>query len=132
MYFINFKPNLNVLRIKRSSKLLKGNNGVIVKLSTPFLLYKEHSHLGVAIHVRVLCRVHVVSSHEYWTIWVNPNLTCLLNVLRFFNSNTTHLLNGLVVSTRLSDFICMAPRSQAHTGPEPSLMPSLGTGPYRP
>ena len=31
--------------------------------------------------------------------------TCLLNGSKFFNPNTTHLLNGLVVSTCLLDFI---------------------------
>ena len=52
-----------------------------------------------------VCRVHVVSTNEYLTIWVNFNLTCLLNRSKFLNSNTTHLLNGLVMSTCLSDFI---------------------------
>ena len=41
-----------------------------------------------------LCQVCVVLTHEYSTIWVNPNLTCLLNELGFFNLNTIHLLNG--------------------------------------
>ena len=52
-----------------------------------------------------LCRVRVVSTYEYSTIWVNHNLTCLLNELGFFNLNTIHLLNGSVISTCLSDFI---------------------------
>ena len=51
------------------------------------------------------CQVHVVSTHEYSTVWVNPNSTCLLNGLGFLNPNTTHLLNGLIVSICLSDFI---------------------------
>ena len=54
-----------------------------------------------------LCQVRVMPSHEYWTIWVNPNSTCLLNRLRFLNPNTTHLLNGSVLSTLLSDFISL-------------------------
>ena len=37
------------------------------------------------------CLVHVVSINEYSIIWVNTNLTCLLN--------------ALVMSTNLSDFI---------------------------
>ena len=51
------------------------------------------------------CRVCVVSTHGYSTIWVNPNLTCLLDELEFLNSNTTFLLNESVVSTCLSNFI---------------------------
>ena len=54
-----------------------------------------------------VCRVHVVSTYDYPTIWVNTNPTCLLNESRFFNSNKIHLLNGLVVLTCLSDFIKM-------------------------
>ena len=52
--------------------------------------------LGVAIRVR--CRVRVVLTHAYPTIWVNTNLTYLLNESRFLNPNTTHLLNESVVS----------------------------------
>ena len=48
-----------------------------------------------------------MSTHEYPTIWVNTNPTCLLNGLRFLNPNMTYLLNGLVVSTCLSNFIKM-------------------------
>ena len=51
------------------------------------------------------CQVCIVSTHKYLTIYVNTNPTCLLNELRFLNPNTTHLLNGLVVSIYLSDFI---------------------------
>ena len=54
-----------------------------------------------------VCQVRVVSTHKYLTIWVNPNLTCLLNRLRFLNPNTTHLLNGSVILTCLSYFIKM-------------------------
>ena len=46
-----------------------------------------------------------MSIYEYLTIWVNTNPMCLLNGLRFLNPNMTHLLNGLVVSTCLLDFI---------------------------
>ena len=52
-----------------------------------------------------VCRVRVVSTHEYLIIWVNPNSTCLLNGSRFLNPNRTHLLNESIVSTCLSDFI---------------------------
>ena len=45
--------------------------------------------------------IRVVSTREYLTIWVNTNLTHLLNRSRFFNPNTIYLLNDLVVSTRL-------------------------------
>ena len=38
---------------------------------------------------------------------VNTNLTCLLNGSRFLNPNTTYLLNGLITSTCLTDFIKM-------------------------
>ena len=48
-----------------------------------------------------------MSTHEYLTIYVNINLTCLLNGSRFFDPNMIHLLNGLVVLTCLSDFIKM-------------------------
>ena len=49
-----------------------------------------------------------MSTYEYSTIWsVNPSPSCLLNGLEFLNSNITHLLNGLVVSTYLLDFIKM-------------------------
>ena len=51
------------------------------------------------------CQVRVVSTHKYPAIWVNTNPTCSLNELRFLNPNMTHLLNGLVISTCLSDFI---------------------------
>ena len=46
-----------------------------------------------------------MSTHECLTIWVNTNPICLLNELRFLNSNTTYLLNELVKSPCLSDFI---------------------------
>ena len=48
------------------------------------------------------CQIRVVLTHEYLIIWVNTNLTCLLNGSRFLNPNTTHLFNELVVSTCLS------------------------------
>ena len=51
------------------------------------------------------CQDRVMSTHERLTIWVNTNPICLLNELRFLNSNTTHLLNELVKSSCLSDFI---------------------------
>ena len=51
------------------------------------------------------CRIRVMSTHEYSTIWVNFNPTCLLNESGFFNPNTTHLLNRSVVLTCLLDFI---------------------------
>ena len=37
-----------------------------------------------------------MSIHEYLTIWVDTNLTCLLNELGFINSNMTFLLNGFL------------------------------------
>ena len=49
--------------------------------------------------------VHVVLTHEYPIIWININPTCLLNGLRFLNPNTINLLNVLVESINLSDFI---------------------------
>ena len=52
-----------------------------------------------------VCQVYVMSTHKYPTIWVNTNQTCLLNRSRFFNCNTTYLLNRLIMSTCLSDFI---------------------------
>ena len=51
------------------------------------------------------CQIRVVLTLEYPTIWVNTNRTCLLNGSRFLNPNTTHLLNELVVSTCLLNFI---------------------------
>ena len=51
--------------------------------------------------------LRVILAYEYLTIWVNLNLTCLLNGLEFLNSNTTYLLNGSIVLTCLSDFIKM-------------------------
>ena len=45
--------------------------------------------------------------NEYLTIWVNIKPTRLLNGSRFLNLNTTCLLNELIVSTHLSDFIEM-------------------------
>ena len=53
------------------------------------------------------CQIRVVLTHEYSTIYVNTNPACLLNGSRFLNPNTTHLLNGSVVSSCLSDFIKM-------------------------
>ena len=53
------------------------------------------------------CQIRVVLTHEYPTIWVNTNLTCLLNGSKFLNLNTAYLLNGLVVLTCLSNFIKM-------------------------
>ena len=61
------------------------------------------------------CRVYVVSTHEYPTIWVNINPTCLLNGSRFLNPNPTHLLNGSVVSTCLVDFIKMKKKNYEKT-----------------
>ena len=52
-----------------------------------------------------VCQVRVMSTHDYPTIWINTNPTCLLNRSRFINRNTTHLLNGSIVLTCLSDFI---------------------------
>ena len=46
-----------------------------------------------------------MSTHDYPTIWINTNPTCLLNGSRFLNRNTTHLLNGSIVLTCLLDFI---------------------------
>ena len=51
------------------------------------------------------CRVHVVSTNEYSTIWVNIDPTHILNESKFFNPNTTYLLNKSVLSIHLSDFI---------------------------
>ena len=51
------------------------------------------------------CWTRVMSTYEYLTIYVNINLIRLLNTSRFTNPNTTCLLNRLIVSTRLSDFI---------------------------
>ena len=53
------------------------------------------------------CRVHVVSTHKYPTIWININPTCLLNGSKFLKPNMTHLLNGLVMSTCLLNVIKM-------------------------
>ena len=55
--------------------------------------------------VEVAIRVRVVLTNEYSTIWVNTNPTRSLNRSKFLNPNTTYLLNRLVVSTHLSDFI---------------------------
>jgi len=46
-----------------------------------------------------------MSTYKYLTMWVNNNPTHLLNRLKFFNLNMTCLLNGLVMSTHLSNFI---------------------------
>jgi len=61
--------------------------------------------LMVGVAIRITCEVRVMSIHEYSTIWVNTNLTYLLNGSRFFNPSITHLLNKLIVLTCLSDFI---------------------------
>ena len=53
------------------------------------------------------CQVHIMSTHEYLTIWVNTNPTCLLNGSRFLNPNTTYLLKKSVMLTCLSNFIKM-------------------------
>ena len=53
------------------------------------------------------CRVHVVSTHEYPTIWVNTNSAFLLNGSRFLNLNKTHLLNRSIMSICLSNFMKM-------------------------
>ena len=45
-----------------------------------------------------------MSTHKYSIILVNTNLIHLLNGPGFLNSNMTCLLNGLVMSTHLSDF----------------------------
>lgn len=39
-----------------------------------------------------MCRVHIMLTHEYSTIQINTNTTCLLNG-SFLNLNMTHLLN---------------------------------------
>ena len=51
------------------------------------------------------CRIHVVLTYKYSIIWVNTNLTCLLNGVRSLNFNMIYLLNGLVMSTRLTNYI---------------------------
>ena len=53
------------------------------------------------------CGIRIVSTHEYSTIWVNTNPTCLLNRSKFLNPNMTYLLNGSIVSTCLSYFMKM-------------------------
>ena len=50
--------------------------------------------VGVVIHVHIL-----------GTIWVDTNLTYLLNRSKFINPNMTCLLNGSLMSARLSYFI---------------------------
>ena len=40
-------------------------------------------------------QVRVVLSHKYPVIWVDPNPTCLVNMLKIINPNTTYLLNRL-------------------------------------
>ena len=50
-------------------------------------------------------QIHVMSTNEHTTIWVNTNQTCLLKGSRFLNPNTTCLLNGSIMSTHLSNFI---------------------------
>ena len=40
-------------------------------------------------------------------MWVDTNLTCLLNESIFLNPNIIYLLNGSIVLTCLSDFIKM-------------------------
>ena len=52
-----------------------------------------------------VCQVRVMFTHDYPTIGINTNPTCLLNGSRFLNRNTTHLLNWSIVLTCLSDFI---------------------------
>ena len=51
------------------------------------------------------CEIRVMLAYEYSTIWVNANLTCLLNRSEFLNPNITHLLNGSIVLIYLLDFI---------------------------
>ena len=51
------------------------------------------------------CQIRVMLAYEYSTIWVNANLTCLLNRSEFLNPNITHLLNGSIVLICLLDFI---------------------------
>ena len=46
-----------------------------------------------------------MSTHKYSTIWVDTNPTHLLNELKFYNPNMACLLNRLVMSTHLSNFI---------------------------
>ena len=50
------------------------------------------------------CQVRIMSTREYLTIWVNTNPTCLLNE-GFLDPNMTCLLNMLVMSTHLSNFM---------------------------
>ena len=51
------------------------------------------------------CRIHVVLTYKYSTIWINTNPTCLLNGVRSLNFNMIYLLNGLIMSTRLTNYI---------------------------
>ena len=46
-------------------------------------------------------QVCVMSSHEYSTIWIDLNPTCLINMSKIHNPNTTCLLNK---STRYDTF----------------------------
>ena len=49
-----------------------------------------------------------MSVHVMSTVWsINPSPSCLLNGSEFLNPNIIHLLNRVVVSTCLLDFIKM-------------------------
>ena len=79
----------------------------VISLFFRFHLIIKHFH-SYGWQFLFECRVCVVSTHKYSTIstiWVNTNPTHLLNRFKFLNSNTTCLLNRLVVLTCLSDFV---------------------------
>ena len=63
---------------------------------------KKNFMLGVAICVS--SRFHVVSSHEYSTIWVNLNLTYLVNMFGILNPHTISLLNRSIWHDSFNSF----------------------------
>ena len=63
---------------------------------------KKNFMLGVAIFVS--SRFHVVSSHEYSNIWVNLNLTCLVNMFGILNPHTISLLNRSIWHDSFNSF----------------------------
>ena len=104
LIFFNDSKFVLQLIIKGKKKLRFNFNSLAMESYKHDRVLVSCNHNSIWLYGFV-CRVHVVSTNEYLTIWVNFNLTCLLNRSKFLNSNTTHLLNGLVVSTCLSDFI---------------------------
>ena len=93
---LNFTIYLDVNLWLNFSTYIRDYHGYLLKKNIGIPITRWHLALDVYLGLGVAIHVHVsgvVLTYEYSTIWVDTNSIHLLNGLRFFNSNTTRLLN---------------------------------------